>query len=110
MTPHRLTDQVQENCMKLSQSLIAAAFVVALPLSAIAGDQGKTHAPMGAVESEKFSTLDTNRDGRISPAEAATDSKIVFSTVDKNGDGYLDNTEYAHRDMANDSAPKTPGN
>ena len=51
--------------------------------------------------------MDTNRDGRISPAEAATDSKIVFSTVDKNGDGYLDNGEYTHRDMASDAMPKT---
>ncbi len=97
--------------MKISQSLIAAAFVVALPLSAIAGDKDKTSAPMGtAATSAQFDTLDTNRDGRISPVEASTDSKIVFSTVDKNGDGYLDNTEYSHRDMANDSVPKTPGN
>jgi hypothetical protein len=93
--------------MKLSKSLIAAASVVLLPLAAFAGDKDKTQAPMGAAASAQFDTLDTNRDGRISPAEASTDSKIVFSMADKNGDGYLDSGEYAHRDMVKDSMPKT---
>ena len=93
--------------MKLSKSLIAAAAVVVLPLAAFAGDKDKTQAPMGTAASAQFDTLDTNRDGRISPAEAATDSKIVFSTADKNGDGYLDSSEYSHRDMVNDSMPTT---
>jgi len=93
--------------MKLSNSLIAAASVVLLPLAAFAGDKDKTQPPMGSATSAQFATLDTNRDGRISPAEASTDSKIVFSTADRNGDGYLDGSEYAHRDMVNDSMPKT---
>jgi hypothetical protein len=91
--------------MKLSKSILAAA-VVTLPLAAFAGDKDKTVAPMDAATSAQFDTLDTNRDGRISPAEAATDSKIVFSTADKNGDGYLDNSEYAHRDMSKESPDK----
>ena len=33
-------------------------------------------------------------DGRISQAEAAADSTIVFSSADSNGDGYLDNDEW----------------
>ena len=86
--------------MKISQSLIAAAVVAVLPLSVFAGDKDKMAAP-----SAQFDTLDTNRDGRISQAEAASDTKIVFSTVDKNGDGYLDSSEYAHRDMSKDSMP-----
>jgi len=85
--------------MKISKSLIAAAVVALLPLAAIAGDKDKTVTPVGAT-SAQFDTLDTNRDGRISPAEAASDSKIVFSTVDKNGDGYLDNSEFTHRSMS----------
>ncbi len=56
----------------------------------------------------QFEKLDSNRDGRISQSEAATDSKIVFSTVDKNGDGYLDSSEYAHRSMSNESDSTVP--
>ncbi|HEU5133645.1 MAG TPA: hypothetical protein VFU13_00750 [Steroidobacteraceae bacterium] len=93
--------------MKLSNSLIAASLVAVLPLSAFAGDKDKTVVPMGTATSAQFDTLDTNRDGRISATEAATDSKIVFSSADKNGDGYLDQAEYSHREMSNDSMPKT---
>jgi hypothetical protein len=92
--------------MKTSKSLIAAALVVALPLGAFAGDKDKTPAPMGTVASAQFDTLDTNRDGRISPQEASTDSKIVFTSADKNGDGYLDSAEYTHRDMAPATMPE----
>lgn len=84
--------------MKTTQSLIAAAVIVALPLSAFAGDKDKAPA-MGTTASAQFLTLDTNRDGRISEMEASSDSKIVFSTVDKNADGFLDSNEFAHRDM-----------
>lgn len=94
--------------MKLSKSLIAASVVALLPLASIAGDKDKTPAPMGTVASAQFDTLDVNRDGRISAAEAAVDSKIVFSTADKNGDGYLDNSEYSHRDMTKESMPEKP--
>lgn len=94
--------------MKLSRSLIAAAVVSLLPLAAIAGDKDKKPAPMGASSSAQFDTLDSNRDGRISPIEAATDSKIVFSTVDKNGDGYLDTTEYMNRGMSHETNPRMP--
>lgn len=91
---------------KSSKSLMAAALVVVLPLGAFAGDKDKTPAPMGTVASAQFDTLDTNRDGRISQQEASTDSKIVFTAADKNGDGYLDNTEYTHRDMSKDPMPE----
>jgi hypothetical protein len=85
--------------MKVSNSLIASAVVVLLPLAAIAGDKDKTPAPMGTANSAHFDKLDVNRDGRLTQVEAATDSKIVFTTADKNGDGYLDANEYMHRDM-----------
>ena len=89
--------------MKVSNSLIAAAVVALLPLAAVAGDKAKTPAPMGTEASAQFDTLDTDRDGRISRTEAASDTKIMFATADKNGDGYLDSTEYLHRDMSKDS-------
>jgi Ca2+-binding EF-hand superfamily protein len=86
--------------MKISNSLIAAAVVALLPLAAAAGDKDKTPAPMGTETSAQFDTLDMDRDGRISRAEAASDTKIMFATADKNGDGYLDKTEYLDRDMS----------
>ena len=94
--------------MKISQSLIAAAVIVALPLSVLAGDKDKAPAPMGTTVSADFHALDTDGDKRISRAEAFSDSKIVFASVDKNGDGYIDGTEFAHREMSDDSnMPKT---
>ena len=92
--------------MKVSNSLIAAAVISLLPLAAFAGDKDKTSAPM---KSAQFDTLDANRDGRLTPAEAATDTKIVFSTADKNGDGYLDASEFTHRDKMDhsNSSPTT---
>ena len=94
--------------MKISKSLIAAAVFATLPLAAFAGDKDKTMTPTGTATSAQFNTLDTNRDGRISPAEAANDTKIVFSTADKNGDGFLDSSEYLNLDVSTESMPTHP--
>jgi hypothetical protein len=95
--------------MKVSQSFIAAALVVALPLSVLAGDKDKTAAPMGTTASAQFANLDTNGDKRISQMEASSDAKINFSTADKNGDGFIDASEFVHRDMSTETMP-APGN
>jgi hypothetical protein len=93
--------------MKISKPLIAITAVALLPLAAIAGDKDKT-APMGTTSSSAhFDKLDTNRDGRISQSEAASDPRLMFSAVDKNGDGYLDSSEYSQRDMSNEPMPNT---
>jgi hypothetical protein len=76
--------------MKASRTLIAVAIAAVLPLAAVAGDNKDKPAGSGAT----FDKLDANRDGRISQAEAAVDSKIVFSTADANGDGYIDSAEW----------------
>jgi hypothetical protein len=94
--------------MKLSQSLIAAAVIAVLPLSALAGDKDKAPAPMGSVASAEFNTLDTNGDKRISRMEASRDSKLVFASADKNADGYIDSSEFAQRDVSDSSMP-SPG-
>lgn len=66
-------------------------------------DMDKPHA------NASFRKLDKNRDGRISQAEAAADSTIVWSSADANGDGYLDSQEWtASRGGADQSS--RPGN
>jgi len=78
--------------MKYRNTLIAAAVAAMVPLAgtALANDSNKAEKA-GA----SFNALDTNRDGRISRAEASADSKIVFARADANGDGYIDTMEYA---------------
>ena len=93
--------------MKLSKPLIAIAVAAVLPLAAFAGDKDKTPATMGTATSAQFDKLDSNRDGRISQAEAVKDSRIVFATVDKNGDGYLDSSEYPQADMSHEAVPNS---
>jgi Ca2+-binding EF-hand superfamily protein len=81
----------------MQKALIAAAAAL-IPLAGIAAEGAKQPAnPAG--QSGSFSTLDANKDGRISMPEASADPKLVesFSTADKNGDGYLDNAEYDDR-------------
>jgi hypothetical protein len=80
--------------MNYRNTLIAAAAAALVPIAgtALAADNDKDK--MGK-SGASFDALDTNRDGRISRAEASADSKIVFAQADANGDGYLDNMEFA---------------
>ena len=90
--------------MRYRKALMAVAIAALIPVAgtAIAGDKDKAHA--GAA----FDTLDTNRDGRISKAEAAADMNIVFSTADANADGYLDNAEFKKARKAHTGDPTSP--
>jgi hypothetical protein len=89
--------------MKSSKTLIAITVAALLPLGAAMAGEGKDKSgSMGP----SFDTLDTNRDGRISQAEASADASIVFTASDANGDGYLDKTEFKKR--AKDSTSPTP--
>jgi hypothetical protein len=94
--------------MKTSKTLIALTLAAAIPLgAAVAGDQypkdksGTTSAP-------GFDKLDTNRDGRISQAEASVDTNIVFSSADTNGDGYLDKTEWKSQEKGSTTTTPAP--
>ena len=80
--------------MKVRKTLIAVAVAALIPLGAtsVAGDYGSKEKGAGA--GADFKKLVANKDGRISQAEAAVDSTIVFSTADANGDGYLDSAEW----------------
>jgi hypothetical protein len=82
--------------MNYRNTLIAAAVAALVPLAgtALAKDHDKSGMKSGTAGAS-FDALDTNRDGRISRAEAAADSNISFATADANGDGYLDNMEYS---------------
>lgn len=90
--------------MDYRKTLIAAAAVAMLPVAGTAlANEGS--AKSGAT----FDSLDTNRDGRISKAEAAADSNLMFSRADANGDGYLDNAEFKRaRKAHDDSMPQQP--
>jgi hypothetical protein len=94
--------------MKTSKTLIVLALAAAIPMgAAVAGDQySKDKDKSGTMSAPGFDKLDTNRDGRISQAEASADANIVFSNVDVNGDGYLDKAEW--KNQAKGTASPTP--
>ncbi len=85
------------------RTLIAVAALVPLAGTALA-NEGYDKNKAGA----SFDTLDTNRDGRISRAEAAADSTIVWSSADANGDGYLDTSEFKKAMKSKSSEAPTP--
>ena len=99
--------------MKASTTSIVIALAAMIPLgAAMAGDEYGNQTGKAA-KPASFDTLDTNHDGRISQAEAAVDSKLVFSTADANGDGYLSKAEWqasmkGSASPAPQSAPATP--
>jgi hypothetical protein len=95
----------KEQEMKVTnRTIIAVAIAALIPMgAAVAGDDGNKDK-MG---SSSFKKLDSNKDGRISQAEAAVDSTIVFSTADANGDGYLDNDEWKASAKSGSSKPQS---
>ena len=90
--------------MNYRNTLIAAAAAALVPLAgtALAAEHDKS-GKAGA----SFDALDTNRDGRISRAEASADSTIVFARADANGDGYIDNMEYAKSQKSKSGDPSS---
>jgi len=95
--------------MNYRNTLIAAAAAALVPLAstALANDQDKMGHDKMAKSGASFDALDTNRDGRISRAEASADSKISFAQADTNGDGYLDNMEYSQSQKMKSSEPSS---
>ena len=81
--------------MKARRTLIAVSIAALIPLgAAVAADNDQYGKEKSGMMDSNFKKLDTNKDGRISQAEAAADTTIVFSSADSNGDGYLDNDEW----------------
>jgi hypothetical protein len=98
----RLDTLTQGVTMNYRNTLIAAAVAALVPVAgtALANDQDKM-----TKSAATFDALDTNRDGRISRAEASADAHISFAQADSNGDGYLDNMEYSKaRSMRSDES------
>ena len=95
--------------MKTSKTLIALALAAVIPMgAAMAGEGQYPKDKSGTMSGPGFDKLDTNRDGRISQAEASVDTTVVFSSADTNGDGYLDKAEWKNRDKGSTSpAPQS---
>jgi hypothetical protein len=93
--------------MNTRNKLLTAIAVTALvPMgAAVAGDYGNKDEKSAAHAS--FKKLDTNKDGRISQAEAAADSTVMFSSADTNGDGYLDSDEWKANSKSGSSRPQS---
>jgi Ca2+-binding EF-hand superfamily protein len=86
------------------RTLIAVAALVPLAGTALANEGSDKSSKAGA----SFDALDTNRDGRISRAEAAADSTIMWSSADANGDGYLDTGEFKKAMKSKSGETPTP--
>jgi hypothetical protein len=87
----------------MRKTLIVIAAATLIPLGAAVAGEGKDKSgSMGP----SFDTLDANRDGRISQAEAASDTTIMFSSADTNGDGYLDKKEFRAHQKSGSSGPQ----
>jgi Ca2+-binding EF-hand superfamily protein len=93
--------------MNARKTMIAIAIAALIPLgAAVAGDNDQ-YGSKDKMGSSSFKKLDTNKDGKISQAEAAVDSTIVFSTADANGDGYLDTDEWKASAKSGSSKPQS---
>ena len=101
--------------MKASRLLTAAAVAALLPLAAAVAqtppaDQGDQSSPpaQSARHGSSFDSLDTDKDGRISKAEAAADPNVSqqFSRYDKNGNGYIERDEVTATNSTPPTEPK----
>lgn len=95
--------------MNTRKTLIAVAVAALIPLgaAAVAGDNDQYGGKDKSMSHSSFKKLDTNKDGRISQAEAAADSTIMFSSADTNGDGYLDSDEWKANARSGSSKPQS---
>ena len=89
--------------MKKTLIVIAAATLIPLGV-AVAGEGKDKSGSMGP----SFDTLDANRDGRLSQAEASIDENLVFSSADRNSDGYLDEGEWRNREKTSTAPQPQP--
>ena len=87
---------------------IATAAAALLPLAAAVAADNEYGKDKSMMPDTAFKKLDANGDGRISQAEAAADSTIVFTSADANGDGYLDSAEWKASTKGKGATSPTP--
>lgn len=99
---------------RMFYAIAAAALLPLAGAVAADNDQYGKEKDKSMMPDANFKKLDANGDGRISQAEAAADSSIVFTSADANGDGYLDSSEWkaTHKGKSGNpseqSMPTTP--
>lgn len=81
-------------------TLISAVAAAVIATTAYGQSSSMTPASSSSgqgADAASFSTLDTNRDGRITQTEAAMHTKLsgAFTTADANSDGALTQTEFS---------------
>src|SRR5688572_338330 len=101
---HPLRSTTEERAMRRSRTLIPA--LVCLAVGTAAAQQAATPTPpeQRTTEEQKtmppldarWSRLDADRDGRISPVEADRDSAfgLTFDDMDSDDDGFVSNAEF----------------
>ena len=74
-----------------------AVFAQAATTPAGAPAQGVGAGAAGASVAHDFSSIDTNKDGKVSSTEAQSNSELrsAFSTLDADNDTYLSQSEFA---------------
>lgn len=76
-------------------AVLAAASLLAVAAPAFAGDDDAMQAKVSRRVDQVFAKLDTDKDGRISKAEAAKGPKMAkaFDRVDADHDGFVSRAE-----------------
>jgi Ca2+-binding EF-hand superfamily protein len=85
----------------MKSAVAALALVGAITASAALAQKGQGgHEGRGAMMLEKFDTIDTDKDGKLSLAELETHRKAEFAAADSDADGALSADELAARQLA----------
>ena len=100
--------------MKVSRLLIAGTVAALLPLAAAVAQSTTPSQPdpttQPAQEQQRgatFESLDTNGDGKISKAEAASNANVSqqFAKYDQNGDGFIEKSEVSSSNKGQTADP-----
>jgi hypothetical protein len=104
--------------MKVSRLLIAGTAAALLPFAGAFAQsppeqqsdpstQPAQESPQPQQQGATFESLDTNGDGKISKAEAASNANVSqqFSKYDQNGDGFIEKSEVSNSNKGQTADP-----